>query len=272
MTTASQPLITGRTRLCAILGDPIAQVGSPVQFNRLFDDIGHDAVMLPMRVAADNLETAFRGLRALGNLAGLVFTIPHKMPMVGLVDELMPNGKLVGAINAARPTGDGRWQGDMFDGQGCVNALEASGHSLEGRLVVQNGAGGVGRAIAFAFAGRGIARLTVSDAEPARAEKLAEDLRAAFPNLEAEAGTARVGNHDTLVNCTPLGMNLDDPLPFPETDLASGMLAVDVVLHETLTPYLASAQSKGCAIQTGQAMLEGQVREIARFFGVMSGN
>lgn len=260
--------ITGRSTLYAILGDPIAQVGSPVQFNRLFREVGHDGVMLPMRVPAESLGTAFAGLRSLGNLAGLVFTIPHKMPMVDLVDELMPNGKLVGAINAARPAGDGRWQGDMFDGQGCVNALEASGHSLEGRLVVQVGAGGVGRAIAFAFAARGIARLTVSDADPDRAEKLAHDLRAAFPDLEANVGQARVGNHDTLVNCTPLGMNPGDPLPFPQSDMGSGMLAVDVVLHETLTPYLAAAQAKGCAIQTGQVMLEGQVRAIARFFGV----
>jgi shikimate dehydrogenase len=268
MSDAKRPPTTGKTTLYAILGDPIAQVGSPVQFNRLFDELGHDGVMLPMRIAADDLETGFKGLRTLGNLAGLVFTIPHKIPMTGLVDELMPNGKLVGAINAARPTGDGRWQGDMFDGQGCVNALEANGHSLEGRLVVQAGAGGVGRAIAFAFAGRGIARLTVSDAVPERAEKLAHDLRAAFPDLEAAAGAARVGNHDTLVNCTPLGMKDGDPLPFPETDMANGMLAVDVVLHETLTPYLAAAQAKGCAIQTGQAMLGGQVREIARFLGV----
>jgi len=268
MPESTTGVITGRTTLYAILGDPIAQVGSPVQFNRLFAELGQDAVMLPMRVAAEDLETAFEGLRTLGNLAGLVFTIPHKMPMVELVDELMPNGKLVGAINAARPAGNGRWQGDMFDGQGCINALEANGHSLEGRLVVQVGAGGVGRAIAFAFAARGITRITVSDAEPARAEKLASDLHAAFPDLEAEAGQARVGNHDTLVNCTPLGMKPGDSLPFPETDMGSGMLAVDVVLHETLTPYLAAAQAKGCAVQTGQAMLEGQVREIARFLGV----
>ena len=131
----------------------------------------------------------------------------------------------------------------------------------------QVGAGGVGRAIAFAFAGRGIARITVSDAEPARAEQLAADLRAAFPDLEAETGAARVGNNDTLVNCTPLGMKPSDPMPFPEADMG-GQLAVDVVLHETLTPYLAAAQARGCAVQTGQAMLEGQVREIARFFGV----
>ncbi len=268
MTDDRPGVITGKTTLFGILGDPIAQVGSPVQFNRLFRSLDHDAVMLPMRVASADLATAFQGLRALGNLAGLVFTIPHKMPMVELVDELMPNGKRVGAINSARPTADGRWQGDMFDGQGCVNALEANGHSLEGRLVSQMGAGGVGRAIAFAFADRGIARLTVSDLDESRAEKLAADLRAAFPDLAAEAGPPGVGNHDTLVNCTPLGMNPDDPLPFAESDMGGGMLAVDVVLQESLTPYLAAADAKGCAVQTGLQMLEGQVREIARFFGV----
>ena len=50
MSDARPGVITGNTTLYAILGDPIAQVGSPVQFNTLFRSLDYDGVMLPMRV------------------------------------------------------------------------------------------------------------------------------------------------------------------------------------------------------------------------------
>jgi shikimate dehydrogenase len=260
--------VTGRTAVYAIVGDPVAQVGSPLRFNRLFREAGHDAVMVAMRVSGDDLATAFRGFRAIANLAGLVFTIPHKMAMVALVDELAPNGRLVGAINAARRGADGRWVGDMFDGRGCAAAARRHGHDLAGRAVLQVGAGGVGRAVAFAFAEAGIARLTVNDVLEDRALALARNVAAAFPGIETAAGAARVDGHDTVVNCSPLGMQAEDPLPLPADDLRPGMLVVDVVLSDQPTPLLAAAAARGAAVQDGAAMLAAQVGEIARFFGI----
>lgn len=260
--------ITGATRVYAILGDPVAQVGSPAAFNRLFAARGHDAVMVALRVAAANLERVFAGLREIRSLDGLVFTIPHKIAMAALVDDLGANGRLVGAVNAARHDPEGRWVGDMFDGKGCVNALLASGRELGGRRVLQVGAGGVGRAIAFAFAGQGVARLTINDLDDARARDLARAVSAVFPGVAAEAGPARVRDHDTVVNCTPLGMARDDPPPVPTDDLEPGMLVVDVVVLDQPTPLLAAAEARGCHTQTGRQMLDGQVAEIARFFGL----
>lgn len=259
--------VSGRTAVYAILGDPVAQVGSPARFNALFRERDHDGVMVAMRIAAENLEVGFAGLRSIGNLAGLVFTIPHKLPMVGLVDELTPNGRLVGAINAARPGPDGRWIGDMFDGRGCVAAARASGHDLAGRAVLQVGAGGVGRAIAFAFAEAGIARLSVSDLDRARALALANDLSAAFPEIATEV-SSEVSGHDVVVNASPLGMAADDPMPVPADDLGAGMLVIDVILLDRPTPLLSAAAERGAAIQNGHAMLAAQVGEIAKFFGV----
>jgi shikimate dehydrogenase len=260
--------VSGKTAVYAILGDPVAQVGSPARFNALFRERDHDGVMVAMRIAAEDLDTGFAGLRTIGNLAGLVFTIPHKLPMVGLVDELTPNGRLVGAINAARPGPDGRWIGDMFDGRGCVAAAQASGHDLAGRAVLQVGAGGVGRAIAFAFAEAGIARLSVSDLDETRARALADDLTAAFPQIATEVAAPRVSGHDVMVNASPLGMRDTDPMPVPAGDLAAGMLVIDVILLDHPTPLLVAAAERGAATQNGHAMLAAQVGEIAKFFGV----
>lgn len=261
-------IVTGHTKLYAILGDPIAQVGSPVQFNRLFTEAEHDGIMVPMRVAAEDLREAFVGLRKIETIGGLVFTIPHKIAMCDLVDELAPNGARVGAINAARRLPDGSWQGDMFDGRGCVAALANDGRDLGGRRVLQIGAGGVGRAIAFAFAEAGVAGLTIFDIEADRAEGLATDVGAAFSTIKAVPGAARVDGHDTVVNCTPLGMKADDPLPVPVDAMAGVELAIDVILSDEPTPFLAAAKRQGCGVQNGHQMLGGQVGAIAAFFGV----
>lgn len=261
--------VTGRTALYAIAGDPVAQVGAPARFNRLCEAHGHDGVMVPMRLAAADLAAGFDGLRRIGNFRGLVLTVPHKIAMAGLVDDLAPTGRLVGAVNAVRREADGRWLGDMFDGRGCAAAARARGHDLAGRSALQLGAGGVGRAIAFAFAEAGIARLALTDPAPGRAGALAAAVMKAFPGVQATAIDApRAEGRDTVVNASPLGMSRDDPPPVPAGAVGAGMLAIDVVLSDSPTPFLAAAAANGAAVQDGRAMLEAQIEALADFFGV----
>ncbi len=262
--------VTGRTALYAIAGDPVAQVGAPARFNRLCRERGHDGVLVPLRVAAGELAAAFAGLRRIGNLRGLIFTIPHKIPMAALVDRLAPAARAAGAVNAARREADGAWTGDMFDGRGCVAAARAAGHGIAGREALQIGAGGVGRAIAFAFAEAGAARLAIHDIAPGRAAALAADVARAFPRTAAAApdGPPRAAGHDTIVNASPLGMKPGDPPPVPPGAAGRGMLAIDVVLADRPTPFLAAAAEHGAAVQNGRAMLEAQIGAIAGFFGV----
>ena len=66
------------TQLFAIVGDPVAQVRSPEVFNRLFDERGVDAVMVPMLVRPSEFAASLSGLRKVENLAGLIVTVPHK--------------------------------------------------------------------------------------------------------------------------------------------------------------------------------------------------
>ena len=260
---------TSGAALYAIAGDPVAQVGSPALFNRLCAERGHDGVMVPLRVAGADLAAAFAGLRRVANLRGLVLTVPHKIAMAGLVDDLAPTARRVGTVNAARREADGRWRGDMFDGEGCVAAARAKGHGFKGRSALMAGAGGVGRAIAFALAGAGIARLAVFDPAPGRAAGLAARLAEAFPRVRAHAvEPGAAGGGDVLVNASPLGMAAGDPPPLPLDGAGPGTLAIDVVLADRPTPFLAAAAARGAAVQDGRAMLEAQIETIAGFFGV----
>ena len=106
--------ISGTTRIYAILGDPIASVRSPALLNRLFFEQSADAVCIPMHVRAADLPSALRGLSAVGNLDGLLVTMPHKRAIVPLIDALAPSAAPVGAVNVVRRAPGGGWLGDLL--------------------------------------------------------------------------------------------------------------------------------------------------------------
>lgn len=261
--------INGETRLYVIIGHPVAQVRSPMTFNPLFRAAGMNAVMVALDIPADGLESAVAGLKAIANIDGIVVTVPHKARMVGLVDEVLPTGRMVGAINAARRARDGRWIGDMFDGRGAVQGLRAQGIEPAGRRVLLVGAGGAGSAVAFAMAEAGVNRLTVFDVDQAKAGRVIEGVRTAYPEVRTEAGPPLPSpDHDTVINATPLGMSPGDPFSVDPAAIDPSMLVVDVIMKPEVTPLLKAAQAKGCRIQPGRHMLDGQVAAVAAFFGI----
>jgi shikimate dehydrogenase len=262
--------LSGTTRLYAILGDPVAQVGSPAVFNAAFRRLGAPAVLVPVHVNAERLPDLVQGLRAIRNLDGFIMTVPHKIAIVGFLDRVEANGRRVGAVNAIRIERDGEkavWVGDNFDGVGCVRGLAKAGHTLAGKSVLLVGAGGAGSAVAHALADASASRMRVVDADEGRRTSLAEGLRAHHAGLAVETGAPEPGGFDVAVNCTPLGMRDDDPLPIDPARIRRGTLVVDVVVKTPPSRLLQEAQKRGCPVQGGRAMLDGQVEAILRFFG-----
>lgn len=264
------PAIDGSTRLLAVLGDPIAQVGAPAAWTGLFARQGINAVGVPLHVSADALPAMFNGLRELRNLVGLIVTIPHKPAMLDLVDEASARARQVGAVNVVVFRADGAAVGDILDGVGFVNGLHARGQSLDGRRALVVGAGGVGSAIAFALADAGVQAVRVNDALPERAARLAARLRAA--NVDARAAGPDPAGFDLVVNASPMGMRPDDPLPVDCARLDPSAVVADVVLHATLTPFLVAARQRGCYVQPGTHMMNYQIAHMAAFFGLPDGD
>jgi shikimate dehydrogenase len=259
--------IDGATRLFVIIGDPIHGVRTPTLFNEMFGRKNINAVMVAHHAAAADIETACAGLKTIRNLDGIVITMPHKASMSGLVDSLGVNGRMAGAINAARRNGDGAWEGDMFDGVGCVDGLKRQGHEVAGRSVFLMGIGGAGSAIAGALAQAGVRRLIVQDIDTARLERVVDRIRAAYPELLIGSGTIGDGPFDMAINATPQGMREGDPLPFDPSPLPASTLVVDVIIKPEVTPLLLLAQKTGHPIQLGRYMHRGQAIAAAKFFG-----
>ena len=253
------------TALYGIVGDPIAQVRSPELFNARFRARGLDAVMVPLHVTGEGLEAALAGFRAVRNLYGLVITVPHKPAAARLVRSCSDRVRLAGAANVLRPVAGG-WDGDLFDGEGFAVGLEGHGVDLRGRRCALVGAGGAGSAIGLALVSRGIAELTIDDADAGKAANLAERLNATG---RVSASVGRPGRAtDIAINATPLGMNPHDPLPFDARVLRPDALVADVIMKPRITRLLEEARKHGCRIQEGAPMLDGQLDAIWTFFAL----
>jgi shikimate dehydrogenase len=258
--------IKGATRLYPIIGDPIAQVRSPEVFSARFAAAGVPAVCIPVHVPAERFDAIVPALLALGNVDGLIATVPFKPRMLPFADRLGRTAQTVGALNALRREADGSWTGDMFDGMGFVRGAQRKGEQLDGRHVAQFGAGGAGSAIAcgLAEAGREIDR--VIDQDSVKAEALVAKLARAFPECAVSVAREMPAAFDMVVNASPVGMKPDDGLPGAIGRLDPGTLVGDVVILPEQSPMIRHAIQCGCRYVDGREMMDGQVDALLAFF------
>ena len=145
--------ISGKTKLCGVIGDPIEHTMSPAMQNAAFRGKGVDYLYVAFRVKPEELGKAIAGMRAL-NIRGLNVTIPHKVTVIPFLDELDPLAEKIGAVNTI-VNEDGVLKGYNTDASGFLQALLEKGIKPAGKKVVILGAGGASRAISLTLADRG---------------------------------------------------------------------------------------------------------------------
>jgi shikimate dehydrogenase len=258
--------ITGATRLYAIVGDPIAQVRSPQTITARFVADRMNAILIPAHVPVERFDDVMAGLLALGNLDGVIATVPFKARIIRYVDSLGRTAQLIGALNVMRREADGSWSGDMFDGVGFVRGAERKGERVRGRRVALFGAGGAGSAIACELAAAGVASIDIIDVQRDRADALAAKLAGAFADCRLSAAASKPADADMVVNASPIGMRPGDGMPADIGPLGADMLVGDVIVSESPTPIIRHAMRCGCRWVDGNEMHAGQIDAIANFF------
>ncbi|MDM0044762.1 ThiF family adenylyltransferase [Variovorax dokdonensis] len=262
--------IDGRTEVIAHLGYPTHAFKAPMIYNPYFEAEGINAVVVPFACRAEHFADTLPTLFRMDNVRGALITMPHKVSVVGLLDEVTPTVRVAGACNAVKRLPDGRLAGDQFDGAGFVRGLQRKGMDLTRTRGLVVGSGGVGCAIAASLALAGIAEIALFDVNTASAEALAARLRTEYPRLPVGTGSADPHGFGLVVNATPLGMNADDPLPFDVDRLQSGTMVGEVVMRSETTALLAAAQARGCKVQVGTDMLFEMIPAYLEFFGLPS--
>lgn len=215
-------VISGNTRLIAHLGYPTASFKAPMIYNPWFVDQQVDVKVVPMGVRPEDYAAFIPPLFTMTNIIGALVTMPHKIATCDLVQRLSPTAAIAGACNAIRREADGSLSGDMFDGDGFVLGLRRKGFQPEGTRALVVGSGGVGSAIAASLAAAGVSALTLYDTRPEVAHALAGRLHQHYPQLDITLMQHDPAGHELVVNATPLGMKVSDPLPLDVDRLAPG--------------------------------------------------
>jgi shikimate dehydrogenase len=194
------------------------------------------------------------------------------LPLLDVLDE---EAAQIGAVNTVTIAADGQTTGYNTDRPGFRRSFEEKfGRAgARGATVVLIGAGGAGRAVAFALMDLGIATLLPCDAVAARANALAEDLARHYgpqrcrPVTELERAIAAA---DGIVNATPVGMYGFPGNPVPVSALHAGQWAADIIYSPTDTAFLKAAAAGGARVLDGGGMCVHQAVEAFRLFtGIM---
>jgi shikimate dehydrogenase len=260
-------MISGKTTLIAHIGYPTFAFKAPLIYNPWFEKNAIDAVVVPMGVRSEEYRALLPLLCRMTNLRGALVTMPHKVVTCELVDELSPTAAVAGAANALLVRDDGSLVGDQFDGAGFVRGVQRKGFGLVGVRALVVGNGGVGSPIAASLAAAGIGAIGLFDPNTAASESLAARLAEHYPDLQISIGSKDPDGYDLVVNATPLGMNDGDPLPVDVDRIAPGTFVGEVVMKQTITPFLAAARERGCPIQVGSDMLFEMIPAYLEFFG-----
>jgi shikimate dehydrogenase len=208
--------------------------------------------------------------------------------VINELDDTTPLAKAIGAVNVIKRESDGRLIGDNTDGAGYVESLAQTmsnqGQELKGSRILILGAGGTGRAIAFALADRG-AGLVILNRTKSKAVELSQSVNAHFGKIAAIGGdreliseylpssdavvsviddaTSPLDEYSTLgtmelpVTTESLQQNRDSSAKLLSTARPS-LIVSDIRLRTNETPMLKQAREMGFAILDGVPMVINQ--------------
>jgi shikimate dehydrogenase len=246
--------------LVGVLGFPVAENPTCVMQEAAFAALGLPWRYLTIEVKPDALRDAICGVRALG-LMGVNLTIPHKVAVLPLLDEISRDAAIIGAVNTVRRAGN-KLIGENTDGKGFLRGVrEGAGMDPAGKNIVVLGAGGAARAITVELALAGAGRITIWNRSAERGETLCRDLKqrtSANAQFVPWRGTCSIGpDVDILVNATSIGL-FPDLDAMPDVDFKNArrdLLVCDVVPNPPDTRLIKIARAQGFKTLTGLPML-----------------
>ena len=250
--------VNGKTRVCAIIGDPVEHSLSPMMHNAAFKKLGLNLVYVAFTVTPTKLKTALLGAKSLG-LRGLNVTMPHKNAVISHLDAVDSTAKAIGAVNTVL-NNQGKLIGYNTDGRGAMIALQENGVYPAEKKMVLLGAGGAAKAIAYQAA-QDVDELVILNRTPEKAKKLAEALKSFGAKvkggtLSSEVLKQELPTTDILVNATSAGMHPDvDSSPVPSDLLHSNLSVMDIIYNPLATRLLKDAKSVGAKVVSGIEML-----------------
>jgi shikimate dehydrogenase len=253
--------------LTGLIGAPIAQSAAPAMHEQAGDALGvrcHYQLIEVAGADAAGLRSLLDGVRRLG-FAGVNVTFPYKEAVVPLLDEMSARTRDIGAVNTV-VVRDGRLIGHNTDTTGFERAIVDVVAVSNRGAVALIGAGGVGKAIAFALANLGVVEISIFDADRAKAKQLAMQLRDRLEVRVADSVAKALQGAAGVVNGTPVGMLPDCGMAVPEALLHRDLWVADAVYTPLWTPLLTAARARGAKVMTGRELAIYQAADAFELF------
>ncbi len=245
--------ITARTRVLALIGDPVSHSSSPTIQNAAMRELGLDGVYVSLRASWEEMVGFVRGLAMSGG--GGNITLPHKEKAATVVDIRSPAVKRTGACNTFWYE-DGKVHGDNTDVEGFSRALEVFlGGPPAGQMVLVLGAGGAARACLVALMDGGVGEVQILNRTRDRARVVARRIGGSRVRVLDDRREADGQAYDLVVNTTRLGLGADDPLPLDLRRLSRAGAVMDMVYLPQPTPFVEAARELGIRAADGMEML-----------------
>lgn len=264
--------VNGKTQLVGLIGHGIDYTLSPAIHNAAFRARGMNWIYVPLRVAPGGLRAAMEGVRSLG-FQGANVTVPHKLEAALLVDELLGDAALLGAVNTLLVEGN-RLLGYNTDVAGFRSFMEEEGIDTEGHPVLIIGAGGAARAVGLAVAREGASHIFILNRTEKKAREMAgllkreittTEIRVERPGCEASGMLRRSA---LVVNCTPLDAVAEGLLTLPPDAFGEGGWVVDLKYGFRKSVFLEEAARCGARVADGSGML---IHQAAASFRIWTG-
>jgi len=196
-----------------------------------------------------------------GGLAGANLTVPHKVSVLELLDEIDPDARTIGAVNTV-VCNHGRTTGYNTDVQGVLGPLQEASFDLQNRPVVILGAGGAARAVVAAAARSTCASLTLITRRPEAGVELLATVAPGFsgksralPWSALSIGPQMCPEHALLVNATTVGMECGDSTPVSAERLPSAGLVFDCVYGASPRRLIRESEQQRIPAIDGSQML-----------------
>lgn len=249
-------MISSEASVFGVIGDPIRHSKSPLMHNCALQALGIDGVYTALHVKPEDIEDAICGIRALG-YRGINVTIPHKVNVIPLLDELDKGAKFIGAVNTI-VNDNGRLIGYNTDGIGYVRSLkEEVEPDLAGKRILVIGAGGAARGIVYALTQESPAIIWIANRTIERAEELALALRhcGKLEGIGTEQISEICEDVDIIINTTSVGMfpNVED-MPISLDGFRTDIIVSDLIYNPLETAFLRQARDRGSRTHGGLGM------------------
>ncbi len=246
----------------AVIGDPIAHSLSPIIHKTVLQELGIDCGYEKIRITKGDL-SSFLTSDKCAEISGFNLTMPHKQDIIPHLDFIDVDAQTFNSVNTVKVKKT-QLLGYNTDGQGCLRAIESTGHNCNGKNIVILGAGGVASTVALKMAVIGAESVTVLNRTLSGAQSLAENVldktgkSIVCGELNITEMTKQCQNCDILINCTPLGMEGID-CDFEDftflRDLPKDTLVYDLIYKPEMTNLLKEAARLGLDTLNGLDML-----------------